>query len=145
MLEYLPRVIGFTGLCISIWSLKKSPLWKILMTAVLLGTTVWSLFWTTGTKLILALLFAAVLAAEVWRMPKVYRKNPVPPLTAMAVLLGLLPLFGIARQLFGRYPLPSPEREQGVLACAAFLLIGISAAVTLARVLYGRFFQKRGQ
>jgi len=140
-----PRLIGFAGLCIGIWSSKRPSFWKLLATAVLLGTTTWSLFWTTGTKLILVFPVAAVLATEVWQMPKIYRKNPVPPLIAMAVLLGLLPLFGIARQLFGGYPLPSPEREQGVLACAAFLLIGISAAVTLARVLCKRYFQERGQ
>jgi len=145
MPEYLPRLIGFAGLCISIWSSELSRLWKALVTAALLGTMIWSLFWTTGTKLILALLIAAVLAAEVWRMPRRYQKDPVPPLAAMVVLLGLLPLFGIFRQLFGSYPLPSPEREQGILACAAFLLIGVSAAAALARVLYRRFFQKRGR
>jgi len=131
--------------CIGIWSSKWSPPWKLLTTAALLGTTVWSLFWTAETKLILAFPLAAVLAAEVWRMPKLCRKNPVPPLIAMALLLGLLPLFGICRQLFCSYPLPTPEREEGLLACAAFALIGVSAAVTLARVLYKRYVQGRRQ
>ncbi len=115
------------------------------MTAALLGTGIWSLFWTAEAKLLLAFPVAAVLAAEVWRMPKRYQKNPVPPLAAMAVLLGLLPLYGIYRQLFCSYPLPTPEREQAILACAAGLLIGISAAAALARVLCERYFQKRGQ
>ena len=77
-------------------------------------------------------------------MPKTCQRDPVPPLAALAVLLGLLHLIGIGRQLFGRYPLFSPERGESVLACAAVLLIGICAAVPLVRVLYKRHFQKRG-
>lgn len=144
MLEYLPRVLGFSALCAGIWSWKRPLSWKLLLTAGLLGTTVWSFFWTETATLLIAFPFAAFLAAEVWRMPKTCRRDPVPSLAALAVLLGLLALTGIGRQLFGRYPLPSPEREEGLLACAAVLLIGVSAAVTLARVLYGRYFQKRG-
>ncbi len=68
----------------------------------------------------------------------------MPPLAALIVLLGLLPLTGMGRQLFGRYPLPSPEREEGFLACAAALLIGISAAAALIRVLCRRYLEKRG-
>lgn len=140
----LDRILGLGALCAVIWSWKRPLSRKLLLTAGLLGITVWSLFWTETAKLLLAFPFAALLAAVVWRMPQTCRRNPVPSLAALAVLLGLLPLIGIGRQLFGRYPLPSPERERGILACAAALLIGVSAAVTLARVLYGRYFQKRG-
>lgn len=144
MLEYLPRILGLGALCAVIWSWKRPLSRKLLLTAGLLGITVWSLSWTETAKLLIAFPFAALLAAVVWRMPQTCRRDPVPSLAALAVLLGLLPLTGIGRQLFGRYPLPSPERERGILACAAALLIGVSAAVTLARVLYGRYFQKRG-
>lgn len=140
----LDRILGLGALCSVIWLWKRPLSRKLLLTAGLRGITVWSFFWTETAKLLIAFPFAALLAAVVWRMPETCRRDPVPSLAALAVLLGLLPLTGIGRQLFGRYPLPSPERERGILACAAALLIGVIAAVTLARVLYGRYFQKRG-
>lgn len=39
MLEYLPGILGFSALCIGIWSLKKPISWKLLLTAGLLVTT----------------------------------------------------------------------------------------------------------
>ncbi|WP_298021895.1 hypothetical protein [uncultured Dysosmobacter sp.] len=74
MQEYLPRILGFTCLCIGIWALKKSTPWKLLLTAGLLATAIWSLFWTATAKLLLAFPVAALLAVEVWWLPRTYNQ-----------------------------------------------------------------------
>ena len=74
-----------------------------------------------------------LIAASCWNG----RKQPerVPALLLFAVLFGILPVIGLARQLSGPYPYRGRELAELLSNCLICLPAGIASVVSLIRIL----------